>query len=110
MSGAWCPGCLSFTPVLVNFYSQVEEDFEILFISPDKTEQQMKLFQQQYHGNWFHLPYKSELANHFASTMIKHIPTLVIMKPNGIIFNRDACQEIQNCQNPKELVNYWKNC
>ncbi|KAF1768754.1 hypothetical protein GCK72_000567 [Caenorhabditis remanei] len=109
-SGAWCPGCLWFTPVLRNFYSQVEEDFEILFISADETEQQMKLYQQQYHGNWFHLPYKSQLANHFDSAFtVKKIPTLVIMKPNGVILNPDAGQEIQNCQNPKELVNRWKN-
>jgi len=44
-SAHWCPPCKSFTPILANFYKEINRDkkrLEIIFMSMDKTEQEFK--------------------------------------------------------------------
>lgn len=43
-SAHWCPPCRQFTPKLVQFYNQMKRsgaDFEIIFISADRSKRQM---------------------------------------------------------------------
>uniref|UniRef100_A0A1I7U459 protein-disulfide reductase n=1 Tax=Caenorhabditis tropicalis TaxID=1561998 RepID=A0A1I7U459_9PELO len=110
-SGHWCPPSRDFTPVLRDFHAQVEDDFEILFISSDNNEAEMNMYLQQYHGDWFHLEYKCPLGNSLETQLnITTIPNLVILKPNGTIVSKNGWREVQaNAQNPRQLINHWKS-
>ncbi|CAL2030753.1 unnamed protein product [Caenorhabditis brenneri] len=109
-SGSWCQPCLNFLPYLKNFHAQVKEDFEVLFISSDRSEQEMNSFLKNYHGDWFNYPFGScegiRLNNNLG---VQSIPTLLVFKPNGTYRSVNKTNEVMNCQNPQALVNQWKN-
>lgn len=59
-SAHWCPPCRDFTPLLKNFYEQhhAKKNFEIVFLSFDKSEKEMRNYFKTEHGNYYCLPYK----------------------------------------------------
>lgn len=63
-SAAWCPPCQHFIPVLRDVYKELIErhsDFEIIFVSMDKSEDEMMDYYREKHGNWLALPYGDPL-------------------------------------------------
>lgn len=111
-SAHWCPPSRDFTPVLRNFYSQVRDDFEVVFISWDNNEQDMQMYMQEYHGDWFHLQRGCPLAELLQNNClnVQSIPTLAILEPtNGQVIVANARGQVQNCNNPQALVNLWKS-
>jgi nucleoredoxin len=41
----WCPPCKAFTPLLIDFYNEInmdEKQLEIIFVSHDKKEDEFK--------------------------------------------------------------------
>uniref|UniRef100_A0A8C1WWA1 Nucleoredoxin like 2 n=1 Tax=Cyprinus carpio TaxID=7962 RepID=A0A8C1WWA1_CYPCA len=89
-SGGWCPPCRDFTPLLCDFYTELVEEseppaqFEIVFISSDKSTEDMVEYYHDMHGDWLALPwtdpYKHELKKRYSITAV---PKLVIVKENG---------------------------
>jgi thiol-disulfide isomerase/thioredoxin len=82
---AQCPPCRGFTPVLAEFYEELQKentDVEIVFISSDSD---LSSF-QNYFGSmpWVALPFmnrakKDALSIHFG---IRGIPALIVVNPN----------------------------
>lgn len=59
-SAGWCPPCQLFTPLLCNIYDELKNrkaNFEIVFLSFDKTEDEMENYYRQKHRDWFALPF-----------------------------------------------------
>ena len=59
-SASWCPPCQDF----VTFLNQVHKElrnrncaFQVVYLSCDKSEDEMKQYVSQKHGNWYMLPY-----------------------------------------------------
>ena len=94
------PPCRQFTPRLGVYYDNFqvkfpEKSFEIVFVSSDKDEDS---FNKYYEGEmpWLALPFekrdeKSALSKRFKVT---GIPTLVIIGPDGVPINTDACESV----------------
>lgn len=65
-SAGWCPPCRDFTPILCDFYTELVEEgeppaqFEIVFISSDKTLDDMVEYYHDMHGDWLALPWTDE--------------------------------------------------
>lgn len=107
-SGFWCMPCQEFVPILNFFYQQVEDYFEVLFISSDRDETEMNLFLNAFHGRWFNLPFQSALGNSLKENLnVNSIPSLIIVRPNGQVISRDGRSEVQNCVDAKALVAKW---
>jgi thiol-disulfide isomerase/thioredoxin len=62
-SAHWCPPCRKFTPLLKEFYDEVNEEnkqCEIVFISADKTQEEHDKYFAQSHGDWLTVPFDAE--------------------------------------------------
>ena len=56
-SAHWCPPCRAFTPKLVEFYNQNRSrgDFELLFVSSDKSQEKMDEYMSETKMPWLGL-------------------------------------------------------
>ncbi|XP_067839320.1 nucleoredoxin-like protein 2 isoform X1 [Heptranchias perlo] len=63
-SGGWCPPCRDFTPLLCKFYTELTQgtepaaQFEIVFVSSDRSEDDMANYMGAMHGDWLALPWQ----------------------------------------------------
>ena len=82
-SANWCPPCKSFTPILREFYNEVNSDekrFEVIFVSFDEAHDQ---FLEHYNGMpWMALPFEDPRGKSLKEKfMITGIPSLVVVDP-----------------------------
>ena len=98
-SAHWCPPCRMFTPLLLDFYNELVEDgaeFEIIFVSSDQSEDSMKEYINESHGNWLALPFNSEVGKELKSKYsVQGIPTLVIVKNDGTLVSLNGREDVQ---------------
>ena len=62
-SASWCPPCKHFTPVLAELYQSLRQrnsPFEVLYVSFDKTEDDMHEYMTEMHADWLALPHKDQ--------------------------------------------------
>lgn len=84
-SAHWCPYCRSFTPLLRDFYEKHHEalDFEVLFLSLDNSEEDMRQYFIHDHGCWTAFPFedaKLVFEEWKTAENIESIPTLVVLE------------------------------
>ena len=88
-----CPGCLEFTPLLVDLYEELNAEsktFEVVFMSGDKQETVFKNYYAEM--PWLAIPFKDvRLKNVVKHFKIKGLPRLIVMdaKTHRVI-NADA--------------------
>ncbi|KAL7648495.1 UNVERIFIED_CONTAM: hypothetical protein RMT77_000401 [Armadillidium vulgare] len=92
-SANWCPPCKAFTPQLIHSYNALQSkghDFEILFVSSDRSEDSWKA----YHNSmpwpsirWSDSDTRTELAENLE---VKGIPTLVILDSDLSVITREG--------------------
>jgi nucleoredoxin len=86
-SAHWCPPCRKFTPQLVAYYNQIALDhpeFEIIFVSADKSAEDMATYMRESGMPWPAIEY-GKLANVPALQKYagRGIPDLVIVDASG---------------------------
>ncbi|KYO20660.1 nucleoredoxin-like protein 2 [Alligator mississippiensis] len=101
-SAAWCSPCRDFLPLLCDFYSELVEEarppapLEIVFVSSDRSAEEMADYMHAMHGDWlalpFHDPYKHELKKKYNITAI---PKLVIVKQTGEVITDKGRKQIR---------------
>lgn len=86
-SAHWCPPCRQFTPMLKQFYSKMKgsgHNIEIVFISNDKSEQEMMSYFQNDHGDYLAVKFgETDISNLSREYDIKGIPTLCVIDKDG---------------------------
>ena len=83
-SAHWCPPCRLFTPILAEFYSDLVttggEPFEIVFVSSDKTPEDMMTYMKESHGDWLAVQHATVLAQQLKKKFsVTGIPTLIVV-------------------------------
>ena len=81
-SASWCGPCRVFTPKLIEYHQRHAGDFEIVFISSDKSEEAQ--FEYMTHMNWPAMKFGSDAALALKKKFeVTGIPTLVLLKHEG---------------------------
>merc|ERR1712055_334750 len=111
-SAHWCPPCRKFTPMLAEFYKEAASlGVEVIFISRDKTEEEMFEYMKEMHGDWLAIKYKSELSESLKEKYkIEGIPTLVVMrKSDGALLNDLGEKQVKEQKPAAETIATWKS-
>ena len=62
-SAHWCPPCRKFTPLLREFYDEVNDEnkqVEVVFVSSDKSAEEHEKYFSESHGDWLTVPFEAE--------------------------------------------------
>ena len=88
-SAHWCPPCRMFTPKLVNFYSKLKNNCEIVFVSRDRNQAQ---FQEYFNTMpWKAIPLSSPCIQQLAMQhRISSIPSLLVFNTDGTLITTNG--------------------
>eukprot|EP00794_Sanderia_malayensis_P002474 gene2474-2848_t len=86
-SAHWCPPCRQFTPMLKQFFEELQsqnKSFTIIFVSSDQTEADMKAYFAE-HGDYYACPFDDkEMAGTLSENCgVSGIPMLCIVDKSG---------------------------
>ena len=97
-SAHWCPPCRGFTPVLAEFYKEVNasgKKMEIFFVSFDQTQEQFNEYFKEM--PWAAFPFgdarRDALSQKFG---VQGIPKFVVLKADGSVITEDGRGAVQN--------------
>ena len=112
-SAHWCPPCKQFTPVLKDFYLEARQEeegaLEIVFISSDRSEQEMLSYMRESHGPWPALPHSSPLGPRLNTEHgVSGIPALVVLARDGRVISRQGREDVMSLP-PARCLQKWKN-
>ena len=99
-SAGWCPPCQQFTPVLAEFYNELQENempFEIVFVSSDKTASDMETYFKQCHGDWLAVPFGNEMVQELKNRYhVTAIPKLIVVTDDGDVVTAMGRKEVMD--------------
>ena len=107
-SAHWCPPCRTFTPKLVEFRDQNSEDFEVVFVSSDGSQEEQFKYMKEAEMKWLTLPNGSKAGSLLSEKFdVQGIPTLVIISGDGKVLTTNGRGEITS--NPDSAMSKWNN-
>ncbi len=93
-SAHWCGPCRAFTPELVKFRDNCAKKnlpFEVVFVSSDKSKDEMNKYMTGEKMKWLAIPYASPLREKIKSQFkVNGIPTLVLLDGKGNVVSDNA--------------------
>jgi len=108
-SAHWCPPCRMFTPTLKEFYDELLEqgcEFEIVFVSSDRSPADMVSYMKEAHGEWLAVPHGSPTAQELKTKFgVSGIPMLVFLRADGSEADKNGRQVVQSQPPTKDTFN-----
>lgn len=97
-SASWCGPCRYFTPMLKDFYENLNRNkkfFEVIFVSKDYTDREFAGYFSTM--PWLAVPFveKSRISQLFLRFRVRGIPTLIILDRKGNVLSRNGVTEIE---------------
>ena len=97
-SAHWCPPCRQFTPILKEAYEEFgneSKDLEIVFVSSDRTDEDMKNYMEDSHGSWLAVPRNSDIAQALKTKLgVQGIPVLIVCKRDGSVITKEGRSDV----------------
>ena len=108
-SAHWCPPCRTFTPKLVKFRDANKKDFEVVFVSSDRSPKAQMDYMKKTGMKWYTMPHRSSAANALAKKYgISGIPSLIVVSPQGKTITKDSRQGVRDVtSNAKGALKAW---
>ena len=102
-SAHWCPPCRQFTPMLKSAFEEYKSSnpssnkLSVVFISGDRSQDEMLSYMREAHGNWPGVPPGSSLQQSLNTAFqVRGIPSLIAVDINGEILSREGRQEMMS--------------
>ena len=106
-SAQWCPPCRGFTPSLVDFRNKNSEDFEVVFVSSDRSSEDQLKYMEKYNMNFYAIPHGSDAANNLKKKFeVRGIPSLVIVDAKGNTITKNGRGDVS--ANPEGALASWQ--
>lgn len=107
-SAHWCPPCRQFTPSLVDFRNKNADEFEVIFVSFDNSDEEKKDYMSEAQMSWLTIPgSKTREADGLAQTFgVKGYPTLIIIGPDGKMITPNGRSDVM--LSPDTAIDKWK--
>jgi len=97
-SANWCPPCRLFTPILKDFYDDLQTNdspFEVVFVSSDKCAEDLDTYMKESHGDWLAIPFGHDMTRDLKTRYhITAIPKLVVVDDDGEVVTMTARREV----------------
>ena len=106
-SASWCGPCRSFTPELIQFRNQHQEQFEVILVGGDGTPKDQAKYVKKYKMPWLSMVNQSEAAKEASKSLeVQYIPYLVILDPAGNVVSKDGVKQIRSLKDA--ALENWK--
>jgi len=106
-SAHWCPPCRAFTPNLVKFRDKNKKNFEVVFVSSDRSPDAQMDYMKEAGMKWYTLPHRSAEANALSKKFqVRGIPSLVIVSEEGKTITKNGRGDVSS--NPKGALKSWQ--
>ena len=93
---------------MTEFYREVSDELEFVFVSSDRTPEDMISYMKESHGDWCGVEHNSALANELKQKYgVQGIPMLVVVKKDGTVVTKDGRSNVVS-KPPKQAVDGWK--
>ena len=90
-SASWCGPCRAFTPGLVKLRDRKDDEFEVVFVSSDRSAEDQTAYMKDYDMEWPAIPFDSEKRRALGQQFgISGIPSLVIVDDQGNLITKDG--------------------
>jgi len=104
-SASWCGPCRAFSPVLSKFHEENMDEFRVVLVSMDRTEQAMLEYAKGKGFLW--VEYRSQHRDDLIKELgVNSIPSLVVVDTEGKVVTSSGRFAIQS--NPEGCVADWK--
>ena len=106
-SAQWCPPCRNFTPALVEFRDKNAKEFEVVFVSSDRSQEDQLKYMEKYGMKWYALAHGSDEANELKKKYeVRGIPSLVIVDAEGNTITKNGRGDVSG--NPSGALASWQ--
>ena len=106
-SAHWCPPCRIFTPNLVKFRDKNKKNFEVVFVSSDRSPDAQMDYMKEAGMKWYTLPHRSAEANALSKKFqVRGIPSLVIVSEEGNTITKNGRGDVSS--NPTGALKSWQ--
>lgn len=107
-SAEWCPPCRGFTPELVEFRNSNKENFEVVFISSDRTPEDQRKYMSGYDMDFLAVEHNSKWTNLLREKYsIRGIPSLVIIDSDGKLITENGRADVS--RNAANALAQWQD-
>jgi nucleoredoxin len=90
-SAHWCGPCRAFTPSLVKYREKYKDNFEVVFVSSDRSAKDQKKYMTEAGMEWPTMEFRSSAANALKKRYnVTGIPKLVLLGTDGKTLSTDG--------------------
>ncbi|MCM8531733.1 MAG: redoxin family protein [Lentisphaeraceae bacterium] len=105
-TASWCGPCQKFTPSVVDFQKENEENVEVVVVSFDRSKKAATSYLKSKKAKDFYMVLPSDLSKKVSSDFgIRGIPAVVVINPEGKVVTTNGRGPIQNST---DLPKDWK--
>ena len=104
-SAHWCGPCRAFTPSLVKFRDENNEQIEVVFVSSDRSPEDQKKYMEGSEMKWYTMEHKSPAADALKKKYeVKGIPAFVLLKSTGELLTKSGRSLVTSGVDAKDLA------
>jgi nucleoredoxin len=109
-SASWCGPCRAFTPSLVKLRDRKDDEFEVVFVSSDRSAEDQMEYMEDYDMDWPAIPYDSPLRQELGAKYgVRGIPSLVIVDDQGNLITKNGRSEMSGSDaNARKALREWR--